>query len=241
MRVLVTRPEPDASLSAERLRAAGYDALVAPVLETIFLDDALDSPQLADFVVTSRNGVRALAAISSLEMRQTSTLYTVGEATAALAAEAGFKYIRTAAGTVDQLADLIGSANGVDCKNLIYVCGRDRKGKLEDKLRANGWQVDVAIRYYADPVDYFPSHVLQAIRGQNIDAILLYSNRSGEAFKALIEKYDLSQSTNSIIFFCLAKSIESVFDGHQEIQLIVVEQPNEQSMFDALALHQGDG
>lgn len=239
MRVLVTRPEPDASLTAERLRALGYEVLVAPLLETVFLNEPLDKLHTGDFVVTSRNGVRSLAALASEEIQQTRTLYTVGDATAALARELGFKQIRSAAGSVDHLVGLIGPARAGDKKSLIYVCGRDRKGRLEDKLREAGWRVDVAVRYLVENVDHFAPAILTAFEDQKIDAVLLYSNRTAEALKAFINRFELGHSTNLIKFFCLAKSIESVFDRHQGIQLIVVEQPNEQSVFDALALHQG--
>lgn len=241
MRVLVTRPEPDASLTAERLRAAGYEVLVAPMLETVFSTEPLDDKGMGNFVVTSRNGVRALAKLVSQETRDATTLYTVGDATAALARDVGFKHVRSAAGAVDDLVELIGPANTDDSKQLIYVCGRDRKGRLEDKLQANGWQVDVAVRYYSDSVDHFSPDILDAFKNQTIDAVLLYSNRTAEALEGLIKQHNLSQSANSIKFFCLAKGIESVFDRFREIQLIVVEQPNEQSMFDALAHYQNRG
>ncbi|MEP3630658.1 MAG: uroporphyrinogen-III synthase [Hyphomicrobiales bacterium] len=241
MRVLVTRPEPDASLTAERLRAAGYEVLIAPMLETVFLNEPLDDMHTGDFVVTSRNGVRALAKVADEETRETRTLYTVGDATAALARGFGFKHIRSASGAVDQLVDLIGPARSDDRAGLIYVCGRDRKGRLEDKLKANGWQVDVAVRYYSDSVDHLSPDILTVIESETIDAVLLYSNRTAEAFEGVIKRYNLSQLTNSIKFFCLAKGIESVFDRYGKIQLIVVEHPNEQSMFDALAHYQNRG
>ena len=215
--------------------------LVAPMLETVLSTDPLDDSREGDFVVTSRNGVRALAKLTNQATRETVTLYTVGDATAALARDAGFKHIRSASGTVDDLVELIGVANARDSKQLTYVCGRDRKGRLEDKLQVKGWQVNVAVRYYSDPVDHFSPDILGAFKDQTIDAVLLYSNRTAEAFKAFIEQHDLSQSANLMKFFCLAKSIESVFDRSGKIQLIVVEKPNEQSMFDALAQYQNDG
>ena len=215
--------------------------LVAPMLETVFSTEPLGDVSNVDLVVTSRNGVRALAKLASDEIRETTTLYTVGDATAALARDVGFKHIHSAAGTVDHLVDLIGSTKAEGNKQLIYVCGRDRKGGLENKLRVKGWQVNVAVRYHSDPVEHLSRDVLSAIKGQTIDAVLLYSNRTAEAFKVLIEQYNLSQSTDLIKLFCLAKSIESVFDRSGEIQLIVVEKPNEQSMFDALAHYQNHG
>jgi len=176
----------------------------------------------------------------SQETRETKTLYTVGDATAALARDVGFKHIRSAAGTVDHLVDLIGPAVADASKQLTYVCGRDRKGGLESKLRTKGWQVNVAIRYHSNRADYFSPDILTAIESQTIDAVLLYSNRTAEAFKAFIEQHKLSQPANLIKLFCLAKSIESVFDRSGKIQLIVVEKPNEQSMFEALAAYRND-
>lgn len=240
MRVLITRPEPDASLSAERLRALGYEVLVAPMLKTVFSTEPLDDVQKADLVVTSRNGVRALADLASDAMREERTLYTVGDATAELARDVGFKNIRSAAGSVDQLVELIGSAIDEDCNQLTYICGRERKGQLEDKLRMNGLKVDVAVRYHADGVDHLPTDIQNAIRDQKIDAVLFYSNRTAEVFKAVIERIELSQLTNFISYFCLAKSIQSVFDRDEGMQLYVAELPNEQSLFAALAFHQGD-
>jgi len=227
MRLLITRPEPDASLSAERLRALGHEVLVEPVLETVFSNKPLGDVDDASLVVTSRNGVRALISLSTREMRETALLYAVGDATAKLALDAGFKKVKSASGDVEQLVALIGSPSLERLNRLIYVCGRDRKGQLENKLEASGWKVDVCERYHTDIVEALSADALNAISEKQIDAVLLYSGRTAEAFKQLVSGANISQITNLFVFFCLAKSIKSVFD--------------EQSMFDALALYQSSG
>jgi uroporphyrinogen-III synthase len=63
MRLLVTRPEPDASREAEALGLRGHEAVLAPLLTVEFCGGVplqLDGAQ--GLIVTSRNALRALAA-----------------------------------------------------------------------------------------------------------------------------------------------------------------------------------
>ena len=61
-RIWVTRAEPGASATAERLRALGLEPLVSPVLEVRPLDAAIDTDGAAALAFTSANAVRAFAA-----------------------------------------------------------------------------------------------------------------------------------------------------------------------------------
>src|SRR5690606_34319874 len=62
MRVLVTRPEPDARQEADALRARGYEPVLAPLLDIEFLKGvSLDLDGAQAVVITSRNALRALA------------------------------------------------------------------------------------------------------------------------------------------------------------------------------------
>src|ERR1043166_2172034 len=88
MRILVTRPDPEASRFAAQLREHGIDALVAPLMIVEPTDaqlPALDGIQALIF--TSANGVRAYIARGG---RADLPAYAVGEATAAAARTAGF-------------------------------------------------------------------------------------------------------------------------------------------------------
>ena len=108
MRLLVTRPEPDGSRQAEKLRAMGHEPVLAPLLTIEILPGvALDLKGAQAIIVTSRNVLRAVAARPELIEARNLPLYAVGDATADVAAELGFRQIVVGAGTGEQLADLI--------------------------------------------------------------------------------------------------------------------------------------
>jgi uroporphyrinogen-III synthase len=61
MRLLVTRPKPDGTRTAARLRAEGHDVVVAPVLRTEAVAAAFGPEPFAALVITSGNAPRVLA------------------------------------------------------------------------------------------------------------------------------------------------------------------------------------
>ena len=91
MRVLVTRPEPDATRQAERLAARGHEPVLAPLLA---IESATDTPPELEgaqaLIVTSRNALRALASHPDLATALQLPLFAVGEATAKAATDLGF-------------------------------------------------------------------------------------------------------------------------------------------------------
>ena len=62
MRLLVTRPEPDNRRTAAALRARGHEVVLAPLLRIESVADAdLGAPPWCAILLTSANGVRAIA------------------------------------------------------------------------------------------------------------------------------------------------------------------------------------
>ena len=91
MRLLVTRPEPDAGREAEALAARGHEAVIAPLLVIEFAEDApLDFAGVQALIVTSRNALRAIASRRELAEARKLPLFAVGEATARAARDVGF-------------------------------------------------------------------------------------------------------------------------------------------------------
>src|SRR4051794_23634043 len=98
--VLVTRPEPDASATARRVAALGWEPVVAPVLRII--GGAVSCRTRFDAIlVTSRNAIPALP-----EWYRHLPLLTVGSATASRARDAGFPIVVDADGDAGDLARL---------------------------------------------------------------------------------------------------------------------------------------
>ncbi len=107
MKVWITRAEPGASRTAERVRALGHEPVVAPLLEVRALPAAIDLEGVGALAFTSANGVRAFAALSDARALP---VFAVGEAPAAAARAAGFADVASADGDVQALAALIARA-----------------------------------------------------------------------------------------------------------------------------------
>jgi len=76
MRMLVTRPEPDAQATLERLAALGIDAEIAPVMTRQTLRASL--PPVAGFAamaLTSANALRALNDLSLIHISEPTRPY----------------------------------------------------------------------------------------------------------------------------------------------------------------------
>lgn len=106
-RVWVTRAEPGAARTAARLTALGYEPVVAPLLAIRALTPEIDLTGIEALAFTSVNGVQAFSALSAV---RSLPVFTVGDATAAAAREAGFAEVRSASGDVHALVRLIADA-----------------------------------------------------------------------------------------------------------------------------------
>ncbi len=104
MKVWITRASPGAEATASRLAALGFTPLVLPLLEVRALPAKVDLKGIDALVFTSINAVAAFAALSP---DRGPRVFTVGDATARAAAEAGFTSICSADGNLTALAALI--------------------------------------------------------------------------------------------------------------------------------------
>ena len=90
-KIWITRAQPGADATAERVRALGHDAVVAPLLAVQVLPDVeIDLRGVAALAFTSANGVRAFADANG---ERGLKVFAVGAATAQAARKAGFKSV----------------------------------------------------------------------------------------------------------------------------------------------------
>ena len=119
-RLLVLRPEPGATATAERARARGLHPVIAPLFEVEPTE--WEAPEPAGFdglLLTSANAVRHAG--DKLEGLRGLQVYAVGEATAEAARHAGFGIASVGSDGVERLLGSIES----DLK-LLHLCGEDR-------------------------------------------------------------------------------------------------------------------
>ncbi len=183
-RALVTRPAEEAGPLADRLRACGIDAVVEPLLEIFPAGRGVPALERAQAVlVTSRNGVQALAAATPV---RDSPLLAVGDATARAARAAGFRCVVSAGGSSADLARLACARLRPGAGPLIHACGVDTAGDLAGRLSAQGFTVDRAVLYKAAPVTRLSASASELISEGGLAMALFFSPRTSSVFAGLV-------------------------------------------------------
>jgi uroporphyrinogen-III synthase len=227
-RVLVTRPEPGALQTANRLRDMGFSPLVLPLSETHVLP--VDSvPEIFDAVaVTSANAIRH-ASRALLDRLAGSRCYAVGQKTAAAALQAGFADIVTGPGDADALANAIISAEKPGAA-ILYLCGRVRMAAFEEKLRAADINVGPVETYDTVAINHETGLVRRLLDEQPVDAVLLYSAKAAGAFVDIASRPELAPLFAGAGLYCLSPRVASALAGRDGVQIHVAAEPNEEAL-----------
>lgn len=205
--LLVTRPHADAAPLVERLTEMSIDSIVAPMLEIVPHDGPmLDVDGVQGFLLTSVNGVRALAART--EQRDL-PVYAVGDATAGEAAHSGFSNIVSAAGDVDDLAGVIRAHCDPVKGALLHAAGTVSAGDLAGGLADAGFTVRREVLYEARPVPVLPPAAALALENGRLDGVMIYSPRTARHFEALVTKAGLENALTRLTLFALSENVDT--------------------------------
>ncbi len=183
MRLLLTRPDPQARAFAAVLDAAApgrFDPWVQPFLTIVVEPARLDLAGLQGLLFTSANGVAAFAARSD---RRDLPALCVGPGTADAARATGFS-AESAEGDVGALARLAHDAWLEGAGDYLHVRGRETAGDLSGALAAEGIAVREVILYEARPLAAIPAPLDAALRAGAIDVVALFSPRTARLFAA---------------------------------------------------------
>jgi len=203
MRVLVTRPEPDASRTAAKLEKRGHRVVVDPLLSLEILPPPeLPAGPFAALAVTSANAMRATAGSGSLCALP---LYAVGGRTAEAARAAGFAEVHDADGDVAALTRLI-SASLAPGSRVLYLAGEARAQDLGALLAPARIEVDVLVLYRMRAAQAFGS-AAAALAAGALDAALHFSPQSAATFVALAERHGLIGAALDLRHLCLSAAV----------------------------------
>jgi len=187
VRVLVTRPEPEAEATARALAVAGHEAVLSPVMAVRYVEPQLPDASFRGVVVTSSNGARGAARLPGAQRLFGLPLHVIGEATAAEAAALGFRQVATVCPDVEALAERLVQSPLQAGPPLLYAAGRDRRPVLERGLNSAGIAYHVAEVYRAEPAGRLSASAERALASGALDAALHLSRRSAQAFLAAAE------------------------------------------------------
>lgn len=242
-RVLVTRPEPGAACTAEKLSQAGFEPIVLPLTETVALpvavnelfrqgtESLLEVPAASAVAVTSVSALRhapdeLIAAIAHLPC------HAVGHRTAEAARAAGFVSVRQGPGDAERLAAPM--AAELAGKTVAYLCGRVRFPGFEQGLAGAGIKV-VPIPTY-DTIS--PAHrsgmVKVLLGGLPLDTVLVYSARAAEVLATIVERPELAHLFDGARFLCLSARIAAALGPVGGENVLISREPNEEALFNLL-------
>ncbi|MGV3651738.1 MAG: uroporphyrinogen-III synthase [Devosia sp.] len=227
--MLVTRPEPEASDTAQRLAALDIEAVIAPLLRARVLATSLPDPRgFSAIAVTSAAALRALAERDAIAPYRGLPLFAVGEKTARTAQAMGFSSVEMAGGTLGHLVEKLAHA-GLGGP-VFYPAARDLSGDLARSLAPYGVMVITTRVYAMDAADALPEPVAADLGGGAIDAALFYSRRTAETFVRLATPIIGSVERRRVGVLCLSEAIaEPLIDAHF-VRVGLADSPGEQAM-----------
>ncbi|TWT14914.1 uroporphyrinogen-III synthase [Reyranella sp. CPCC 100927] len=183
MRVLVTRPEPEARAFAAALVARGHEPVLAPMLRLVALsvpDDLVERLAAAQAILlTSANGARTLAQATKVRGYR---IFAVGDATARAARDSGFTEVVSARGDAQALVAVVSKWLQPGEGRLVHAGGAAKAGDVATSLRSAGFAIDEIALYDMQSVDTLPADVVQMVEDGRLDAATFFSPRTAQAF-----------------------------------------------------------
>ena len=208
MRLLVTRPEPDALALKARLESMGHEATVAPMLTVSFDDpDPIDLAEVNALIATSRNGLKGLKAQGAHRIAAQLPIYVVGRATAREAQALGFTEIIAGGGTVASLLPEIVATADPQSDVLMHRAGDEVAGQIAFELELHGFRVMQPVVYRMLPTAAFTPDIEDQIETGEIDGVLLFSPRTAGIYADLITSHGLEKATKRLNHYCLSRAV----------------------------------
>ncbi len=233
MRILITRPRDDARRLADLVAALGYEVLIEPMLSIHLAGRGdLDLEPVQALLLTSANGVRALAANTTT---RAIPVYTVGEATARQARSLGFAKVVSAAGDLGSLASLVVRDLVPGDGPLVHVTGSHVAGDLAAELAPRKFTIRREILYEAREAQQLSDACLAALKTGTIDAVLLYSPRTARIFTDLVAGAGVGQACRTMVALCLSAAVAEAVGSLTWRRIAVAARPEQAALLKLIA------
>lgn len=235
-RILVTRPQPDADLTATQLRIAGFQPVLLPVSETVPTGIALPQAKTVMYfdalAVTSANALRhcdpqQLAAFQHLK------LYAVGSKTAGVARAMGFTDIYSGDGWGLHLGQYV-ARNAPSGQHFLYLTGRVRRPDFEAQLQTAGLELTAVETYNTQALAYDTCALQQVIRDGAPQIILLYSAVAAAQLVVLDQQVGGQLLNGADYILCFSQRIANELPQTAKLKIRITQRPDELAVLELL-------
>ena len=231
MRVLITRPEREATALATALVQRGHTPVIAPLFTLQILHPPADfAAALAAsqaVLLTSANGARALAEASD---QRSKPVLAVGDTTAATAEGLGFTSVVSASGDAVALGALVRERLDPARGPLVHVSGVDVAGDLTPE----GFEVRRFALYDARAANSLPASAEAALQARALDAALFFSPRTSAIFARLTEKAGLCDACRTVTAVAISPAAAEPLKGLPFQTVRIAARPTRQAMLDEI-------
>lgn len=226
-RIVVTRTEPGATATANRLRQLGYEPVMLPLAEIRALAVAhIPAAEMFDAVaVTSANALNHTA-VELIEAFRPKPCFAVGEGTASAAHKAGFIDIVTGTGDATALARIMSEALPGRAR-VLFLCGHVRSDALEQELRRSGIAVTALEIYDAPVIPYSEAAVASILGRRGVEAALLHSAKTAARLDELAGWPSIRPFFSATSYFCLSPRIGAALKNVAASRIVCAATPDE--------------
>lgn len=231
MRFLVTRPEPDATQQANELRHRGHEVVVAPMLaielRKLEIDD--DSVDIAGFIVTSRNALRAIERYSIANRLLSKPIYCVGPDTAKMAHSLRFRDVVAGSGNAEDLVRLIRQRTMPDVGAFLRLTGEipsETPYRLSTELAKAGYAVSNVICYEVTAATKFGEDVRRFLADDRLTCIILMSPLTAKSFQSCLGNDGLTVQSENFRYICMSDAVADALGCVPPAHIFVADKPN---------------
>ena len=235
MRLLLTRPQPDAERTAAVLRERGHAVVVAPLIRIEPIPDVEFGQGPWDAIlITSANAALAIAAHKRRDALVRVPVLAVGERSAQAMRAFGFTDVTASGGGVEELVRFV-AARMPPKASLLYLAGQNRAGDLAAALRASGYAVETAVVYRAVAAEKLPEAAADAIAA-GIDGVLHFSRRSADAYVNAARAAGMLERALKPAHFCLSNQVAEPLRQVGAATIRVAARPVEAALIEFIGL-----
>jgi uroporphyrinogen-III synthase len=235
MRVLITRPECEATALATALAERSHAPLIAPLFQVETLSPP---PDFAAFLastqavlLSSANGARALA--ETTEQRGL-RIFAVGDTTATTAEGLGFSAVTSAEGDGAALARLVRQRLDPKAGPLLHIAGVDVAADLGTALEEAGFTVIRVTLYQAREVTSLPDSARAALQARALDVATFFSSRGSRVFGRLVEAAGLADALRGVTAVAISPAAAAPLAALPFKSVIAAARPTRQAVLDEI-------
>jgi uroporphyrinogen-III synthase len=223
--VWITRAQPGAAVTADRVRQLGLEPVVEPLLEVRPAADApIDLAGVSAIAFTSANAVSVFAGRSP---ERAIRVFAVGDATAQAARAQRFANVLSAQGDVAALASALATRKRELPGAILYPAAAAPAQDLAGALEAVGLSVRQVTLY--ETVETQPTESLVA-RLPQIGAVLLHSAKAAKALAAFLKAHPAPD----LAAYCLSRQIARSLGRAGLAAVMSADAPNETALLTLL-------